>query len=95
VGVVALEVAAALGTQAPTLGMNALFWGNRVALLALGDATSLLDAIAVSGGLQAGAPRDPKERATWISRTAEARDVIGFGVAEAFAETRSRVGIDR
>jgi tetratricopeptide (TPR) repeat protein len=95
VGVVALEVAAALGTQAPTLGMNALFWGNRVALLALGDATSLLDAIAVSGGLQAGAPRDPKERATWISRTAEARDVIAFGVAEAFAETRSRVGIDR
>ena len=40
VGVVALEVAAALGTQAPTLGMNALFWGNRVSLLALGDATS-------------------------------------------------------
>ena len=56
---------------------------------------TLLDAIAVSGGLQAGAPRDPKERATWISRTAEARDIIAFGVAEAFAETRSRVGIDR
>jgi tetratricopeptide (TPR) repeat protein len=95
VGVVALEVAASLGTQAATLGMNALFWGNRVSMLALGDATSLLDAIAVAGGLQGGAPRDPKERAAWIARTAEARDVIAFGVTEAFADARSRVGIDR
>ncbi len=95
VGVVALEVAAAMGTQAPTLGTNALFWGNRVSLLALGDATSLLDALAVAGGMDAGAPREAKERATSITRTAEARDVIAFGVAEAFAEARARVGVDR
>ena len=37
VGVIALEVAGNLGTQAATLGPSALQWGNRVALLALGD----------------------------------------------------------
>ena len=95
VGVIALEVAGNLGTQAPTLGAHALTWGNRVALLALGDATSSLDAIALAGGLPAGAPRDPKERATWIGRAAEARDLISFGVADAFAEARARLGLDR
>ena len=95
VGVIALEVAGTLGTQAATLGMSALHWGNRVSLLALGDGTSLLDAIAVAGGLQGGSPRDPTERATWIQRTAEARDVIAFGVSEAFAEARARAGEGR
>jgi hypothetical protein len=95
VGVGALEVAAALGTQSATLGTNALHWGNRVALLALGDATSLLDAIAIAGGLPNGSPRDPKERATWIQRTVEARDLIAFGVSDAFSEARARTGADR
>jgi tetratricopeptide (TPR) repeat protein len=95
VGVIALEVAGNLGTQAPSLGAHALAWGNRVALLALGDATSSLDAIALAGGMAAGAPRDPKERATWIGRAPEARDLISFGVADAFAEARARLGLDR
>ncbi len=95
VGVVALEVAGNLGTQAATLGTNALHWGNRVTLLALGDATGLLDSIAVAQGLANGSPREPKDRATWISRTVEARDLLSFGVAEAFAEARARVGLDR
>jgi tetratricopeptide (TPR) repeat protein len=95
VGVVALEVAGTLGTQAASLGVQALNWGNRTTLLALGDATGLLDAIAVAGGLPGGAPRDPKERAAWIQRTAEARDTIAFGVSDAFADARMRTGVDR
>jgi tetratricopeptide (TPR) repeat protein len=94
VSIIALEAAGALGTQAATLGPNALLWGDRVALLALGDPNAGLDAIATAAGQQ-GAPRDPAERATWIARTPEARDLVSFGVTDAFAEARARLGLDR
>jgi tetratricopeptide (TPR) repeat protein len=94
VGVIALEVAGALGTQAATLGPNALVWSDRVALLALGDPNAGLDAIAMAAG-HAGAPKEPAERANWIARTPEARDLVAFGVTDAFAEARSRAGLDR
>jgi hypothetical protein len=94
VGVIALEVAGNIGTQAAALAPAALAWANRTALLATGDPGAALDAIAASGGLPTGAPRDPKERATWLSRSAEARDVISFGVTDSFAEARVRLGID-
>jgi tetratricopeptide (TPR) repeat protein len=94
VGVIALEVAGSLGTQAATLGPNALLWSDRVALLAMGDANAGLDAIATAAG-QAGAPQDPAERATWIARTPEARDMVAFGVTDAFADARARAGLDR
>jgi hypothetical protein len=93
VGVIALEVAGAIGTQAATLGPNALLWGDRVALLALGDPCAGLDGIAMAAG-QPHAPRDSAERATWIARTHEARDLIAFGVTDAFAEARARLGLD-
>jgi tetratricopeptide (TPR) repeat protein len=103
VGVMALEVATAIGTRQATLGPAALAWANRVALLALGDPNAALDAIASAGspgavgvaGPPRSAPRDPKERAAWVARTPEARDLVAFGVTEAFAEARARLGLDR
>lgn len=95
VNLLALEVAGTLGTQATTLAANSLLWANRVALLALGTPNDAIDAIASAGGQAAGAPRDPKERAAWLGRTQEARDVLAFGVTDAFAEARSRLGVDR
>jgi tetratricopeptide (TPR) repeat protein len=103
ISAVALEVAAALGTRQATLGPAALAWANRVALLALGDPNAALDAIASAGapgavgvaGPAKTAPRDPKERAAWIARTPEARDLVAFGVTDAFAEARARLGLDR
>jgi tetratricopeptide (TPR) repeat protein len=106
VGSLALEISAALGTQAPALGQAALAWADRVALLALGDPNAALDAIAnAAGHVRAsaegrtspgvGAPRDPAERATWIARTPEARDLVAFGVTDAFADARARLGLDR
>ncbi len=95
VGLLALEIAGTLGTQATTLAANSLIWANRVALLALGNPNDAIDAIASAAGLAGGAPRDPKERSTWLARTQEARDVLAFGVTDAFAEARSRLGIDR
>jgi len=93
VGIAALEVAGNLGTQAATLAANAVAWSNRVALLAAGDPNSALEAIAIAAGSRDGAPRAPQERAAWVARTPEARDVIGFGVTDAFAEARARLGL--
>ncbi len=103
VGVMALEVAAGIGTRQATLGPAALAWANRVAFLALGDPNAALDAIASAGapgaigvvGPAKTAPRDPKERAAWVARTPEARDLVAFGVTDAFAEARARLGLDR
>ncbi len=100
VGALALEVAGSIGTRQATLGPGALVWANRAAFLALGDPGAALDAIAAAGSAASTnpareAPRDPKERAAWVARTPEARDLIAFGVADAFAEARSRVGLDR
>ncbi|MGH7269472.1 MAG: hypothetical protein ACREJ3_03495, partial [Polyangiaceae bacterium] len=98
VGALALELTGSIGTRQATLGPAALAWANRVALLGLGDPNAALDAIAVSapagsaGPLHA-APVDPKERAAWVSRTPEARDLIAFGVADAFSDVRGRLGV--
>jgi tetratricopeptide (TPR) repeat protein len=93
VALIALEAAGTIGTQAGTLGALAIAWADRVALLSLGDPNAALDAIAASGGAAAGAPRDPKERAAWIARTPEARDLIAYAVSDAFADIRARLSL--
>jgi tetratricopeptide (TPR) repeat protein len=103
IGVLALEVAGSVATRQATLGPAALAWANRVSFLALGDPNAALDAIASAGspgavgvaGPARAAPRDPKERSAWVARTPEARDLVAFGVTEAFAEARARLGLDR
>jgi hypothetical protein len=95
IAAVALEAAKDIGAQAATLGTRATAWADRVALLALGDCNAALDAIAAIGGAVAGAPRDPKERATWVSRTPAARDLVAFAVSDAFGEARGRLGLQR
>jgi len=94
VGVIALEAAGTLGNHAPQLGAAAHAWANRVALLAIGDPNGALDAIAWSMGEDA-APRGSEERAAWIARTAEARELMTFSVSDAYSEARSRLGLDR
>ncbi|HLK38513.1 MAG TPA: tetratricopeptide repeat protein [Polyangiaceae bacterium] len=94
VGALALEIASNMGTRQATVAPGGVAWANRAALLALGDPAAALDAIAVAGGASAGAPRDPKDRAAWIARTPEARDLVAFGVTDAFADARARLGLD-
>ncbi|MGO9833935.1 MAG: tetratricopeptide repeat protein [Polyangiaceae bacterium] len=95
VGMLALEVAGGIGTQQVTLGPAALTWGNRVALLALGDPNVALDAVAAAGGASDGAPRAVGERGVWVAKTPPAREIIAFGVTDAFAEARARLGLNR
>jgi hypothetical protein len=93
VGTIALEVAGSTAAHAALLGSAAVAWANRTALLATGDTNSALHAIAASGGIAGGAPADPEQRKVWLSRTAEARDLIAFGVSDAFVEARMKLGL--
>jgi cellulose synthase operon protein C len=89
----ALEAATTMPSP-PLLGSLALAWANRVALLALGDANAALDAIALSTGNER-VPRETNERAAWVARTAEARDLIAFAVSDAFAAAKEHASSDR
>lgn len=94
VGVIALEAAGTLGASLPQIHATAKAWANRVALLAVGDPNAALDAIAWDHGRDA-APRGSEERAAWIARTAEARELMTFSVSDAYSEARARLGLDR
>jgi tetratricopeptide (TPR) repeat protein len=94
-GALALEVARAIEGQQGSLGVWVLEWANRTALLALGDPRAGLDAIAAASGDAGGAPTEPKERAAWIARTSEARDLVAFALSEPFALARERAGLGR
>ena len=94
VGVIALEAGGTLGNQANLLGAAGQAWANRVALLAVGDPNAALEALAWAKGEDA-APRGPEERAAWIARTAEARELMTFSVTDGYAEARARLGLDR
>ncbi|HQY62771.1 MAG TPA: tetratricopeptide repeat protein [Polyangiaceae bacterium] len=87
-GVAALEAAGLLGTSGPQLRAAALGWANRVALLSVGDPSAALDAIAWSLR-EDGAPDAEDERAAWIARHAEARDLLTFSVSDAYTEARA------
>ena len=94
VGVIALEAAGTLGSHAAMLGPATQAWANRVALLAIGDPNGALDAIAWSRGEEA-APRGSEQRAAWIARNPEARELMAFSVSDAYSEARARLGLDR
>jgi hypothetical protein len=95
VGLIALEVAGSIGTQAAALGPAALTWANRTGLLAVGDPNAALDGIAWTLGQTTGAPRSPQERASWIARTPEAKEIIAYSVSEQYSDARTRAGAAR
>lgn len=92
VGVIALEAAGMVGARWTAVPPAASAWANRVALLAVGDPSAALDALA--WGLdQEGAPTASEERAAWIARHPEARDLMTFSVTDVYAEARTRLGV--
>ena len=93
VAVLALEVIGTLGNRASTLHTVVNNWGNRVALLASGDLSTGLSAIARAAGHSSGPAASGPERVTWIGRNAEARDLAIFSVSDAYAEVRAKLGL--
>jgi tetratricopeptide (TPR) repeat protein len=91
-GILASEVAGAIGNRASTLNTVVNGWGARAGLLAVGDPNAALTAIAWAGGHVNAPPPSGKERTTWIGRNAEARELIVFSVSDAYADARARLG---
>lgn len=88
VPVLALEVIGGIGNRASQLATALHEWGNRTALLAIGDPRAALRAIA-GGEL----PEEDAERAKWVTRNAEARDLAVFSVSEKYAQARQALGL--
>lgn len=89
----ALEVAGAIGARASQLGTAVNQWGNRTALLATGDLSAALRAIALSQNNLGGPPPGGVERMKWVTRNPEARDLAVFSVSEQYAEARRRLNL--
>jgi tetratricopeptide (TPR) repeat protein len=88
---VASEVAQSIGNRAANLHASACSWGSRTALLAMGDPYLALDAIAVANNQSM--PLSTAERLRWITRQAEARDLVAFSISDAYASLRARLGL--
>jgi tetratricopeptide (TPR) repeat protein len=90
----ALEVTGSIGNHGSQLGTAVNQWGNRVALLSIGDPSVALGAIALNLGTTAGLPASGLDRVKWIARNPETRDLAVFSVSDAYAEARRRVHAD-
>jgi hypothetical protein len=92
-GALAQEIIGTIGNRAPTLNTADNGWGDRCALLALGDPAIALTAIAWAGGHTNAPPPAGKERLVWVGRNAEAREIIIFAISDAYVEARQRLGL--
>ena len=93
VPVLALEVVGSIGNRAAQLATAVNQWGNRTGLLALGNPTAALRAIALSLGQQGGMPAEGPDRIKWIVRHPEARGIAVFSVSEQYSEARRRLNL--
>ncbi|MBW2528307.1 MAG: hypothetical protein JRI23_29290, partial [Deltaproteobacteria bacterium] len=87
----ASEVIKGIGNRASSLNTMAASWGSRAALLALGDPYTAITAVAWALGNAQGPPASGQDRVKWISRKAEARDLIVFSVSDNYAEARAQL----
>lgn len=85
----ALEVADSLGSRTSALQSALYAFGNRTALLAIGDPVAGLTATAFASGDPSALPQGGRERVSWIARNAEARDLVVFSVGETYARARA------
>jgi tetratricopeptide (TPR) repeat protein len=91
----AQEVIGGIGNRASQLGTAIHQWGNRTALLAIGDPNAAFRGICLASGHGTEPPSDAQERLKWVVRSAEARDLSVFSVSDAYAEVRRRLGLGR
>jgi tetratricopeptide (TPR) repeat protein len=92
-GLLAADVIGTIGNRASTLNTAINGWGNRAALLAIGDPNIALSGIAWASGNVNAPPAAGKDRTTWIGRNAEARDLVVFLVSDAYSDARAQLGL--
>lgn len=67
-------------------------WGDRVALLAVGDLGAALKGVAWSLG-QKDVPTDPAALRAWLAENPAARDMVLFAISDAYVEARKLAGV--
>jgi hypothetical protein len=88
------EVDAGGAIDVEALASAAATWGDRVALLAVGDLAAALRGVAWSLG-QKDAPEDPEAKRAWLRENPAARDLVAFALSDAYVEARKRCGVER
>ena len=78
--------------QVATVSEALRCWATRVALLGVGDPRAALDALWWKAHPGALPPRTEEARIQWIASQLEARDLVSFGVSDAYIEARRRLG---
>ncbi len=87
----AQDVVVALGNRASQVGEAVNEWGSRTALMALGNPSIALDALAVGLGTVPLPKDNAQERVKWINRHPEARNLTIFAVSDGFLQLRSQL----
>jgi hypothetical protein len=79
--------------QAADLGDALMCWASRVGLFGVGDFSVALAGLwhIERAGLLP--PRDREGRTHWIAASPAARDLVGYGISEAYIEARRRAGL--
>ncbi|MEO8178858.1 MAG: hypothetical protein ABI895_08500 [Deltaproteobacteria bacterium] len=79
--------------QAAQLGDALWRWASRVALFGVGELGVALESLSAVASGRTGTPKDLDTRIRWIAGSSPARDLVGYGVSEAYTEARRRAGL--
>jgi tetratricopeptide (TPR) repeat protein len=74
------------------IAASASTWGDRVALLAVGDLAAALRGVAWTIG-QKEVPTDPQAMRDWLRQNPAARDLVLFAISDTYVEARKRSGV--
>jgi hypothetical protein len=79
--------------QAAQLGDALWRWASRVALFGVGELGVALEGLSAVASGRAATPKEVDARIRWIANSNAARDLVGYGVSEAYTEARRRAGL--
>jgi hypothetical protein len=79
--------------QAAELGDALLRWASRVGLFGVGELSVALAGLWHIENAERLPPRDREARTHWIAASHAARDLVGYGISEAYIEARRRAGL--
>jgi hypothetical protein len=79
--------------QAAQLGDALWRWASRVALFGVGELGVALEGLSAVASGRSATPKELDARIRWIASSSPARDLVGYGVSEAYTEARRRAGL--
>lgn len=75
------------------LASAAATWGDRIALLAVGDVAAALRGVAWTLGQKEPPLADPEARKAWFEANPAARDLVAFAISDLYLEARKAAGV--